>query len=82
MIKKEIGRRIKALRKNKLHLTQAEFAKRLNWDRTFISRIESGKQNITIESLAQICRELNVSFQEFFEDFSNKNYLLTKDGTK
>lgn len=56
MIKKLIGYRIKELRINKMNLTQDEFSKLLNWDRTYLSRVESGKQNMTVESLEKVCK--------------------------
>ena len=66
MIKKIVGYRIKELRINKLHMSQDDFAKKLNWDRTYLSRIESGKQNITLDNLETICNALEVSLKEFF----------------
>lgn len=66
MIKRLVGYRIKELRINNLNMTQEEFAKLLNYDRTYLSRIESGKQNITLESLEHICNLLNVSLKDFF----------------
>ncbi len=66
MIKKLVGYRIKELRINNLNMTQEEFAKLLNYDRTYLSRIESGKQNITLESLEHICNLLSVSLKDFF----------------
>ena len=68
-MKNEIGNRVKELRLIKLGMTQEEFAICLGVDRTYLSRIESGKQNITIETLEQICKALGVSFSEFFEVF-------------
>lgn len=68
-MKIKIGHRIKELRMMKLGLTQEEFAKMLDFDRTYLSRIESGKQNITIDTLAFICGKLQVSLAEFFESF-------------
>lgn len=66
MIRKLVGYRIKELRINNLNMTQEAFAKLLNCDRTYLSRIESGKQNITLDSLEHICNLLNVSLKEFF----------------
>ncbi len=66
MIRKLVGYRIKELRINNLNMTQEEFAKLLNYDRTYLSRIESGKQNITLDSLEHICNLLNISLKEFF----------------
>ena len=65
----KIGYRIKELSMMKLGLTQEEFAEMLDFDRTYLSRIESGKQNITIDTLAFICDKLQVSLAEFFESF-------------
>lgn len=50
-MRQEIGHRIKELRINKLHITQEEFAYVLGFDRTYLSRVESGKQNITMDTL-------------------------------
>ncbi len=66
MLKEQIGKRIKELRIIKTGLTQDEFAKKLNLDRTYISRVESGKQNLTIETLNMMCGGLGVSLKEFF----------------
>ena len=67
MLVKEVGLRIRVLRKEKLNMTQAEFARKLGWDRTFLSRVERGVQNITLETFEKICEGLGVSVQEFFE---------------
>lgn len=68
-----IGERIKDLRINKVYLSQEDFAIKLGYDRTFVSRIESGKQNATIETLIKICNGLEVSFKDFF-DFEEEQY--------
>ena len=63
-----IGKRVKDIRINKLKLTQEDFAKKLNLDRAYLSRLECGKQNITIEMLITICEDgLGVSLKEFFD---------------
>ncbi len=68
-IREKIGHRIRNLRISKLKMSQNEFARSLGVDRTYLSRVESGKQNITIDTLEMICNKLSVSFSEFFEDF-------------
>ena len=68
MLTKDVGLRIKELRLSKLKMTQEKFAKSLGYDRTFIARIESGKQNITLDTLEKICTGLGVTVQEFFND--------------
>lgn len=62
----EIGDRVKELR-SKQNLSQKDLALICGFDRTYLSRVESGKQNITIEKLLVLCAKLNVSLKEFFD---------------
>ena len=64
---KVIGERIKFLRVNRVFLSQEDFSVKLGYDRTYMSRVESGKQNITIETLIKICEGLEVSLKDFFD---------------
>lgn len=64
---KEIGNRVKNIREKVLKISQREFAKLTNLDPTYISRVESGKQNLTIETLEQICMAFNLTLKEFFD---------------
>lgn len=66
MLLKEVGLRIQELRRERLNITQSEFAKRLGYDRTFLSRVERGVQNITLETLDKICDGLGITIKEFF----------------
>lgn len=52
--------------------SQEQLADIIGWDRTYISRVESGKQNITIENLNEICNALGVTLNEFFTPFNTK----------
>lgn len=70
MIKESVGQRIKELRLSKANLSQEDFAKKLGFDRTYLSRIESGKQNVTIETLEVICKGLSITLSEFFRPFN------------
>lgn len=63
----KIGERIKTLRVQYTNSSQEQFGQRLGFDKTYISRIESGKQNITIETLIKICEGLGVSLKLFFD---------------
>ena len=58
MLKENIGKRVRDLRVTKIDLNQEEFSKKIGFDRTYLSRLESGKQNITIENLNNICNGL------------------------
>ena len=64
-----VGKRIKELRK-KSGLSQEKLARKIVVDRSFISKIESGKINLTINSLSCICKGLNVTLYEFFSTSS------------
>ena len=74
MIKELVGYRIKELRINEANLTQEQLAKKLNWDRTFLSRVESGKQNLTLESLELVCKALKIDLKDFFA-FMDKQHI-------
>ncbi len=55
----ETGRKLKALRKQK-KLTQAMLSKKLNVSQQMISRIESGRENISLLTLKRVAQELGV----------------------
>lgn len=71
MLKEMIGMRIKELRISKKNLSQNDFACLLGFDRTYLSRIENGKQNLTMDTIIKICNYLDVSLSEFFEPFND-----------
>ena len=75
MIKEKIGNRIKAIRIFKLKISQEELANKVGWDRSFLSRVESGKQNLTIENLSALCSAMNITLAYFFNtaDFGQQN---------
>lgn len=64
---KNIGKRIRAIRKNK-GLTQANLAEDLNMTTSAFSKIELGRNNTPIKRLYEIADILEVSLVEFFED--------------
>lgn len=72
MLKEIIGKRIRDLRVTKINMSQEKFSKKINIDRTYLSRVESGKQNITIDNLNNICNGLKISLKEFFEPFGDE----------
>lgn len=65
-----IGQRIRELRISKTSLSQEDFATLVGFDRTYLSRVESGKQNLTLESISTICSGLHISLSEFFSPFN------------
>ena len=64
---KLVGDRVKKLRTQNTSFSQEEFAKVVGLDRTYMSRVESGKQNVTIETLIRICDGLGISLKDFFD---------------
>lgn len=61
-----IGKRVKSLRTER-SLSQDELSRTINLDRTYLSRVEAGKQNMTVETLFRICDGLGVTISEFFD---------------
>jgi len=64
----QIGKTIKRLRIERVKLSQEDFSSAAGIERTFLSKIESGKQNITFGTLSAICDGLRMSLSEFFEE--------------
>lgn len=60
----EIGRKLKELRE-KLNLTQQEFADKLYWDVSSYQKIESGKTLMTLDKAIQIHRDYEVDLNYF-----------------
>lgn len=55
-----IGRNIKKIREEK-NISQAELAARCNYEKSNMSRIESGKTNLTIGTLLNIAKSLDTT---------------------
>ena len=72
MLRNMIGKRIKELRIIKHDYSQEYLASLIGCNRAYISRIESGKQNITIENLNQICNAFDITLCDFFAPFDTK----------
>ena len=62
-----LGARIKELRLRK-DLTQNELAMLCNFEKASMSRIESGRTNVTILTLKKISKALEVRLVEFFSE--------------
>lgn len=61
-----IGSRLVSLRKAK-EISQVKLSEITKLDRTYISRIERGKQNMTMTTLIFICDCLDITLKEFFD---------------
>lgn len=81
MIKEELGQEIRRLRTSQGY-SQEDFAKVSGLDRTYISDVEQGKRNISIENIEKIAKALNITLPELFS-FNRpiqKTIILTING--
>lgn len=62
------GQRVREERM-RLGISQEELASRANVHRTYMGMIERAEKNITLENIEKICKALNLSVSEFFNDF-------------
>ncbi|WP_050636644.1 helix-turn-helix domain-containing protein [Candidatus Stoquefichus sp. SB1] len=65
-IKIAFGKRVKELRLQK-GISQEKLANIAGVDRTYMTQVENGKRNISIENVRKICIALNVSISDFFD---------------
>ncbi|MCO6174433.1 helix-turn-helix domain-containing protein [Flavobacterium sp. NRK F10] len=63
---KKIGKRIQELRELQ-NLSQQDFAAKINYDKSNMSRLESGKTNMTVTTLEKVSKALNVELVELFK---------------
>jgi transcriptional regulator with XRE-family HTH domain len=65
-IKEKVGGRIRELR-HKLDISQEALGNKAGVDRTYVTDVENGRRNISVEVLEKLIVALEVSFQEFFD---------------
>ena len=66
-INTKIGDRIRELRKAK-DLSQEALANIAEVDRTYMTKVETGKRNVTVKILDKIIIALDTDFMKFFND--------------
>lgn len=64
-IKLRIGQRIRELRKG-LEISQEALAYKAEVDRTYVTDVENGRRNVSVEILERLIKALDVSITEFF----------------
>ena len=64
-IKVKVGQRIKELRAQ-LGISQEALANKAELDRTYITDVENGRRNISIENLEKLILSLDTSISSFF----------------
>lgn len=65
-IKKKFGEKLRSIRKKKA-LSQEELAFRANLHRTYISDIERGSRNVSLENIEKIAKALRISTKDLLE---------------
>ena len=65
-IKVAIGERIAKLRKAK-ELSQQEFSYEAEIERSYLTHVEKGRKNISIDTLMRITKALGISLKDFFD---------------
>ncbi|MBP3403162.1 MAG: helix-turn-helix transcriptional regulator [Alphaproteobacteria bacterium] len=65
MIKRAIGLRIKQLRSEQ-HITQEQLSFDSNLSRSYIGDVETGRRNISAETLIRIIKALKSDLKDFF----------------
>lgn len=63
----KIGDRIRELRKEK-NLSQEALANLAEVDRTYMTKVENGKRNVTVKIIEKIILALETDFAVFFND--------------
>ena len=65
-IKVAIGERIAQLRKAK-KLSQQKFSYEAEIERSYLTHVEKGRKNISVETLVKITKALGISPKDFFD---------------
>lgn len=71
MNKSEIGKLIRSIRKGK-EITMVELTKNIGVTQSTLSKIETGRHEISIELLSKVCKELNISLSQFFLELERR----------
>ena len=64
-IKVKVGQRVRELR-TKGGISQEALANRAELDRTYVTDVENGRRNISIENLEKLIVALQMEFKDFF----------------
>jgi transcriptional regulator with XRE-family HTH domain len=65
-IKLLIGQRIKEIR-NEKSMSQEDVANTAEMERSFVTHIERGRRNISVDTLQRVLDALDISFKDFFD---------------
>jgi transcriptional regulator with XRE-family HTH domain len=65
-IQVKVGQRIKDLR-SQIGISQEALANKAEIDRTYVTDVENGRRNISIQNIEKLVTALQVSLKEFFD---------------
>jgi len=65
-ISKQLGQNIKQIRLRR-KMTQGDICRKLDMDRSYMSAIENGKKNITIQQLERLAQALDISVDKLLK---------------
>ena len=65
-ISKKLGENIKFIRLRR-KMTQGDICRKLDMDRSYMSAIENGKKNITIQQLERLAQALDISVDKLLK---------------
>lgn len=71
-IRVRFGKTLRRLRKNQ-GVSQEAFAAKCDLHRTYISDIERGERNVSLENIEKIASVLNVQVSELFREVEKEN---------
>jgi len=77
-LKQAIGTRIQKIR-NQKGLTQDQLSEKVNISPKYLSSIERGKENPTLNTLINIAEKLSVDVEEFFTEIQLEDPQITKE---
>lgn len=66
-IREQFGNRLMELRKER-KMTQERLAELSELNRPYISGIEQGKRNVSLEVIAKLAQALEIQISQFFEE--------------
>ena len=65
-ISKKLGQNIKEIRLRR-KMSQGDICRKLDMDRSYMSAIENGKKNITIQQLERLAQALDISVDKLLK---------------
>ncbi|GAC1431548.1 MAG: helix-turn-helix transcriptional regulator [Ktedonobacteraceae bacterium] len=59
-------------RRTELRISQEDFAERSGLHRTYVSDLERGRRNVSLENIEKLAKALNLSMSDLMERASNQ----------